>query len=175
MVFKSAQVIYGRRSKRVTLARAIVGKIMYFPNEVTSKELLVLFDNLLWLQRKASQDLEFANKFGLYLKVLAYILKHHRGPDPLSKASTRTLSNSFLRNLSGFSFEKRNVLHVLSRLMARIEIRPTRPLGREKKTLPQARRLGVGYRDKGTAKKPWLDGSPSWQEVASQPIGSLKK
>jgi hypothetical protein len=34
--------------------------------------------------------------------------------------------------------------------------------------LPPKRIIGIGYRDKGTARDPAIDGSPSWQEVASQ-------
>jgi len=31
---------------------------------------------------------------------------------------------------------------------------------------PEQRRIGVGYRDKGTASRPSYDGSPRWKEVA---------
>jgi hypothetical protein len=41
---------------------------------------------------------------------------------------------------------------------------------RRKKDHAPLRRIGVGYRDKGAAKFPAIDGSPSWQEVASAPI-----
>lgn len=35
-----------------------------------------------------------------------------------------------------------------------------------KRPCPEPRRIGVGYRDKGTAQTPSFDGSPSWKEVA---------
>lgn len=38
---------------------------------------------------------------------------------------------------------------------------------RLKRNPPPQRYIGVGYRDKGTAKDLTIDGSPSWQEVAS--------
>ena len=43
---------------------------------------------------------------------------------------------------------------------------------------PEPRRIGVGYRDKGTAQDPQYDASPGWKEVAVSrlnrlPLGSL--
>jgi hypothetical protein len=46
-----------------------------------------------------------------------------------------------------------------------LERRP--PSGTETKLLPEERRIGKGYRDKGTARKPHLDASPPWQDIAS--------
>lgn len=41
-----------------------------------------------------------------------------------------------------------------------------RPLGTPNKLLPPKAYIGKGYGDKGTAQKPELDASPSWQDVA---------
>jgi hypothetical protein len=37
------------------------------------------------------------------------------------------------------------------------------------KTHPELRRIGVGYRDKGTARESSKDGSPRWEDVAVSP------
>lgn len=37
---------------------------------------------------------------------------------------------------------------------------------KKRRRLKDLRRIGVGYRDKGTASKPSIDGSPRWSEVA---------
>ena len=42
-----------------------------------------------------------------------------------------------------------------------------------KKPRPQ-RYIGVGYRDKGTARVDHIDGSPSWQDVAAQNVNNPK-
>lgn len=170
----SFQVIYGRRTKRVSVERAIASKVAFFPKLVTRYELLVLYDNVIWLQEKAETDPDFAKKFGIYLKVLSYILKHHRDTDSLSQKSVQQLSDSFLKNVSGFLLKKRHTKQATVQSMSRIEVRPSRQMGLKNSSLPPATYIGKGYRDKGTAKKPWLDGSPSWQEIASQPIGSLQ-
>ena len=174
IVQSGLQVTYGRRLKRITLTRAICSLVVFFPELVTRNHLLVLFDNMLWLQTKSEKDQDFAKKFGLYLKVLAYILKHHRNPNPLSPKSIAKLSNSFLQNLSGFLLEKRHARGELRKWMRFVEVRLPRALGQDTRTLTKPRFIGVGYRDKGTAKNTALDGTPSWQEVASQPIGRVQ-
>jgi hypothetical protein len=168
------QVIYGRGLKRISLQRVLVAKVSFFPEKVTMNDLLVLFDNLLWCQDKCSVDPSFREKHGLYLKVLAYILKQNEVPSDICPRYVRRLSNSFLKNLSGFSWEKRNTLPTHKIYKGKYEVRASRSLGIELSKLPATNYIGVGYRDKGTAKQPWIDGSPSWQEVASSPIESLR-
>jgi len=167
IVSKLVQVIYGRRVKRITLQRVLVGKIVFFPKEVSFKDLILLYDNIIWCQDKSQKDPDFKTKFGLHLKVLASILKEVRLPkDKISERLVKSLGQKFQRNLDGFYLEKRNVKNPLKQLYKFIELRAPQPLGLEKKRLRPKNFIGVGYRDKGTAKKPWYDGSPSWQEVA---------
>lgn len=168
------KVVYGRTTKRVTLQRSLVALISHYPEEVSFKHLLVLYDNMLWLQEKCEEDPVFREKFGITLKVLAYVLKglnltHHTFP----ARTLQKLSETFRRNLKHFSLEKRNTKQPLKQQMSHVEVRPTTQQGVLNKLLPPQRYIGIGYRDKGTAKKPWLDGSPSWQEVASVPLEKL--
>jgi hypothetical protein len=132
---------------------------------------LVLFDNLLWCQDKASSDPQFQEKYGLHLKVLARILKENSVPEELTLRYLKQLGNSFLKNLEGFLWNKRNILPTEKQLKGRFEVRSGKQSGTPLSQLPAPTYIGKGYRDKGTAKKPWIDGSPSWQEVAMQPIG----
>lgn len=171
----SLQVIYGRNIRRITLQRTLCSLIAFFPEKVSPVHLLVLYDNILRLQDLAKKDPSFAEKFGLYLKVQAYILQHHRGPNPLDPNSVRTLSDSFLRNIGGFLLEERHTMNELKRHMQSVEVRPSRSLGVDKSKLKPPRYIGVGYRDKGTARRPWIDGSPSWQEIARTPLKSLRE
>jgi hypothetical protein len=167
------QVIYGKAVRRITLQRVLTGKIAHFPKDVTILDILVLFDNMLWLQEKALQDPEFREKFGIHLKVLSLILKEIKINRKTLKVAVAELSNSFLNGLEGFIIPKRNVKPVLIQLKRFYEVRFPRQPGIEKKKLPPAAYIGVGYRDKGTAKNPAYDGSPSWQEVASSIIKEL--
>lgn len=159
------QVVYGKPTKRITLQRALVSKLMFEPERCTYKEVVVLFDNLLWLQLKAEKDPDFKNKFGITLKVLAYLLKR-MDFNVIQAEDIEKLSEKFRSNLKHFGLAQRNFKQPLIQQWRYVDVRPSKPLGKEVKTLPPSRYIGIGYRDKGTAKKPWIDGSPSWQEVA---------
>jgi hypothetical protein len=168
------QLIYGRRTKRITLQRALVSKFIHYPERVQYKDLLLLYDNLLWCQDKAEVAADFKKKFGLHLKVLTYILKNHTlRTDKIYDKLVKKLSDRFQRNLSGFSFEKRNTLNPLKQMSKFIEVRDPKPEGVPNTELPRERYIGIGYRDKGTAKKPWEDGNQSWQEIASATVKEL--
>jgi hypothetical protein len=166
-----SKVICGKRVKRVTLQRAIASKIAHFPEEVTFKDVLILVDNLLWLQDKALKDPIFREKFGVNLKVLTLILKHKKIWNPRElQRNLENISSSVKYGLSGFLLEKRNVKNVLKQQYRFVEVRRPQSLGTLKSSLPPERYIGIGYRDKGSAKQPHLDGSPSWQEIASSNI-----
>lgn len=175
MTQPTLQVYYARKLKRVTLQRLLVGKIIHFPQDVTPRDLLVLVDNMVWLQEKAQKDPDFRDKFGVTLKVLAYIIKEKLGSNFRQFTKTRItyLSNNFKTNLGDFGLEKRNIPHQWKLLSGHFEVKSAKPLGTLKSQLPPAQYIGVGYRDKGTAKNPAEDGSPSWQEVAMVPFGRL--
>lgn len=175
-MFKSVlQVFYSKRLKRVTLQRLLVGKIIHFPKEVTLRDLLVLVDNMIWLQEKCVKDPDFQKKFGVTLKVLSYIIKNKLGSQSTGFSQTRILylSNNLRTNLSDFGLEKRNIPQQWKLLNGLFEVRSPQPLGIPTKQLQPERYIGVGYRDKGTAKNSAEDGSPSWQEIAMQPYGRL--
>lgn len=169
------QVVYSKRVKRMNLQRVLVSKCAYFPEQITPRDLVAIVDNMLWLQDKCASDPDFRNKFGVALKVLAYLLKNKlrfSGPR-VSSQRILYLSNAIKSNLEGFLYEKRNVPNQVRLMNSLFEVRSAKPLGVLKSQLPPEKYIGKGYRDKGTAKNPAVDGSPSWQEIASQPFGRL--
>lgn len=177
MASQLLQVTYAKRLKRVQLQRALVSLIVHFPERTTPQMLLVLVDNLLWLQDKAYHDPDFAKKFGVTLKVLAYILKHKFGNQQFarfSKTRIKYLSNALRENLEGsFVFPERNTLNQYKLVAGLFSVRQAKSLGTPVKQLPPQGYIGKGYRDKGTAKNTAEDGSPSWQEIASLPFGRI--
>lgn len=102
-----------------------------------------------------------------------------------SKEGWLTLKRLTEIYLSSPEFEKTtwlsNQVHILkssghllsprSYLGLESQMKPERFLVRLNRNLAQSpppkRRIGVGYRDKGTAKIDFIDGCPSWQEVAA--------
>lgn len=173
MYISTYKVNIGKTCKRVSLQRGLVSLIRFNPEKVTFQHLLTLYENMLWFQEKCTKDPQFKDKFGLTLKVLAYILKQ-LDLRTITLAKVKLLSKKIDKNLKHFCLEKRNYDYVLKQQWKFVEVRTSQPLGKITKELPSPRYIGVGYRDKGSAKKPEYDASPSWQEVASSTIKELK-
>lgn len=172
------QVNYSRKLKRVSLQRALVSLIVHYPEVATLSDLLALVDNLIWLQDKARKDPVFKNKFGVTLEVLTFIVKNKLGRSSfteLSKTRIKYLSNVLRENLEGFYYPKRNTLNQHRLCKGLFNVRSAVPTGKPNSQLPPQAYIGKGYRDKGTAKNPAEDGSPSWQEVAAMPFGRISK
>lgn len=127
----------------------------------------VLFQNQLWLERKCTFDEMFNKKYGSAVFALSQILKETNLSRGLSPGAVKTLKQKILQNLDDFIYPKRNLLQIELLVLKSFESKPYKPQGTSTKLLPLKRFIGIGYRDKGTARKPEIDGSPSWQEVAS--------
>jgi len=163
------EVKYSRKVKRVTLQRFLVTKIVLEPERVRiPEEILVLYDNQLWLEKKCLSDPDFNKKFGSSLEDLSKILKEVNFSRGLSLQTLRMLSQKLRNQLGCFLIPDRNYQGTKSRFSGLFQLRAAQQPGVPNKTLPPKRQIGIGYRDKGTLKDLAKDGSPSWQEVASR-------
>lgn len=160
------QLKYARKAKRVSLQRYLVSKIVHDFDNVSFQDLLVLFDNLLWLQDKAASDPQFNEKFSHPLKVLTKLLKELKINQRTYKRTLRKLRKRFIEELESFYFAKRNYPQIKQRNRDAFRFIMYVPDGTKTSDLPQKLYVGKGYSDKGTARNPALDGSPSWQDVA---------
>jgi hypothetical protein len=147
---------------------------VYFPDKVSFLDLLLLFDNLLWLQDKSMKDPQFQQKFGFTLEVLAKHLKDMRINQGLTSNQLQRLSKSFAQELKDFLIPPRHFEQARNQIVGFIQIVANKSPGVPNRSIPPIGYIGKGYRDKGTARKPWLDGSPTWQEVASAPLSQLR-
>lgn len=129
-----------------------------------------MYDNLLHCQDIALKNENFIRKFGSALEVLTKILKSFQFSSKTDKKSIRKLGQILQENLEGFFLPKRNTLTELEKLKDSYNIKPYRSLGTPVSELPPKAYIGKGYTDQGTAKEPAIDGSPSWQEVATKDI-----
>lgn len=168
--FLTCQVRYLKGVKRVTLQRALVSKVVHFPEKVSRLDFLILYDNLLYIQDLAVRDENFRRKFGKSLEVLTKHLRGFRLTSKTSVLNVRKLSDLIRRSLDGFYFPLRNTTTEIKKAERMYRITPFISLGRDKKTLPPKAYIGKGYGDHGTAKDPAKDNSPSWQEVASKDL-----
>lgn len=161
-----AKVSYDRKLRRITLQRFVCSKLVHRKHEVSFEEILVLYDNMLWCQDKASQDPLFLKKFGEALSKLSNILKGTRFSRRNFSQSLPHLARRIKEDLEHFLLPERNLVGVARYLRGKYHIRPFEQPGTLRRHLPKERYIGVGYKDKGTARDPAYDGSPRWQDVA---------
>lgn len=161
---------FSKKAKRVTLARYLCGKVIFRPDKVTREDLLVMYDNFLHIQDLAKQNENFRNKFGEDLESLARILKGFRVASKTSGLDVAKLGAQMKEKLSKFYYPERNLSGIESRIQSYYSLHPMRSLGKPVKELPPKAYIGKGYTDKGTARNPAYDGSPTWQEIASSNV-----
>ena len=161
----TTQILISKKVKRVSLQRYLWSRIA-FEKEATFRILGALMINQLWLEHKAGTDAEFRNKFGRVLETSSSLLKELNLSSGFSTSATKRLSKRIQTELEGFLVPKRNYPQWKQRFDSSVVLVRPKSLGVPNKTLKPKRFIGLGYGDKGTAKKPELDGSHSWQVVA---------
>jgi len=162
------KIVYSRILKRISLQRYLVSKVIYQADKITPTDLIALYDNQLWLEAKCFKDYDFDKKFGKSLEVLSKILKQVNLSKGFSPKALVNLSLKFYTMLRGFMIPARNYQDYRKRFSGSFQVIEMQSPGKDRRYLPPKKVIGIGYRDKGTLKRPWLDGSPSWQEVACQ-------
>lgn len=162
---KSTLVTISRKAKRVSLQRYLWSNLCY-ENKVSVRILAGLLLNQLWLEEKSVSDPDFNKKFKETLEVSSSILKEINLSHGISQKAFTAASNRAMKELEGFLVPRRNYTQWKTKFDSLVVRTTSKPLGVLKKKLPPERFIGIGYRDKGTAKNPAEDGSPSWQEVA---------
>jgi hypothetical protein len=134
--------------------------------EVTMDEILVLYDNLLQLQDLTARDYGFKEKFGFALEAIAMILKtENLKTTKLDTLLKRIRSKSLVHVPSDFLIPKRNITQVEGSMKRAYRLKDTR-FSVQRPPTPPKRFIGIGYRDKGSARDKAWDGSPHWTEVA---------
>jgi hypothetical protein len=162
----SCSVRISAKAKRVTLQRWLLARIVFDTEEFTLTDLCCLFENQIWLEKKVQTDPEFSSKFGSSLEELSVILKEiNFRMEYSSRALVRFREK--LKNQEEFLLPKRNYLSLKPTMKGLFSLEPSSPLGKLIKTIPPKARIGIGYRDKGSARDLAYDGSPRWQEVAA--------
>lgn len=159
---------YSRRLRRISLQRFLISKIIYEPDKVSPGDLHAIYDNQMWLERKCSSDFDFSRKFGRSLEDLSALLKEINLSRGLTDRAILQLSQKAKGTLGGFIVPRRNYPDFKKRFSGLFHVRTLKSPQDANRSLPPKRVIGIGYRDKGTARDPARDGSPSWQEVASQ-------
>jgi hypothetical protein len=155
------------KAKRVYLHRFILCKFVFFREELDLRDLCLLFENQLWLEKKCQSDPEFLTKFGKPLEGLSDLMKKFNLKTGTTDRAIDRFANKVKINLPELVLPKRNYKQAFSKCNGLFTLQDSKRLGKPKNTVPQPVRLGKGYRDKGSARDLAKDGSPSWQEVAT--------
>jgi hypothetical protein len=134
----------------------------------------VLFQNQLWLQQKCETDPVFRERYGEFVLTLNTILKNTNLSRGLTKGAAKSLKRKLREALVDNLYKERNIKQISEKVMDSFTTKSWRPPGIETKLLPPKRYIGIGYRDKGSARDPAQDGTPSWQEIASY-ISNLER
>jgi len=140
---------------------------------VTLSELIVLYDNQLNLERLVKKDPGFRQKFGSSLEELSRILASTQISLYHPQRAINFLHKAF-SSLEEFAVPKRNLVNLQRRAhdWAWLEVSTTQ--GVERSRLPTKKVIGKGYTDKGSARNRAVDGSPTWQELATADLDFLK-
>jgi hypothetical protein len=149
------------------MQRVLISKLLWDIDNFTCEDLLALLDNQLFLESIAEKNESFRQKFKVPLEDISNYLKAAkiRRIEDLPRIAERF--KKFIKiKLDKFIYPQRNYPHQLAMYKRYVEFRWTYPEGTPISQLPPVKYIGKGYTDKGTARKPHLDGSPSWQEVA---------
>lgn len=168
---QSKHVLISKKTKRISLERYLLSKVAFFPETVNERDLLALFLNHIDLQEKADREMDFCQKFGSDLESVSIILKGINLTHGVSLRSLTVMSEKVKVVLSHYIVPRRNFEDFKLRFHNSYHLIFREPQGVPTNTLPAKRWIGVGYRDKGSAKDKAIDASPSWQSVATVAAG----
>jgi len=165
LILLQHSVLISKKVKRVSLHRYLLSKIA-FGETIVFRDIGGLVLNQLWLENKAKRDKKFKEKFGTTLEVVSNILRQINMSRGVTQKSIASLRSKVLSNLEDFLIPRRNLAQWKMRFDSSVLLSRPKPSGVPIKELPAERYIGIGYRDKGTAKNTATDGSPSWQDIA---------
>lgn len=149
------------------MQRVLISKLLWDIDNFTSEDLLALLDNQLFLEDLASKNESFRKKFKTSLEDISNYLKAAKIRKIEDLPQTAERFKKFIKiKLNDFIYPQRNYAEQLRMYNRYVEFRWTEPEGTLIKQLPPVKYIGKGYTDKGTARKPHLDNSPAWQDVA---------
>lgn len=151
------------------MQRVLVSKLLWNYDNFTAEDLLALFENQIFLENLALKNESFRKKFKIPLEDISNYLKAAR----ISRIEdVPKIAENFKRfikvKLDKFIYPKRNYPNQQTMYNKFVEFRWTEQEGTLISQLPPVKYIGKGYTDKGTARKPHIDGSPSWQDVATR-------
>lgn len=164
-VLKGYKMIIKKGTKRVTLLRFLLSKMLFGQAGVSLEEYLCIFH--LYYDLTEVSERHFVEKHESNLEKVGQLLSKLSGNRvfPLvlsegSKVQMESLLEDYLpTRREYFGLAGQRELGLSFRLILSDTLVPQR--------LPPKAYIGVGYKDKGTRRDTSVDGSPGWREVGS--------
>lgn len=160
------KVKFRKGVKLITVFRFLLAKALFSQEGLHLDEYLALLEA--YHRLREARDPSFVSKYGQWLITIEPVLKELSQVRvfPLkpygNTAKVERLLVPFLPSRSAFhGYEGHLQLRDSFRVLFR---NPLAPIPKS----PPKRYIGVGYKDKGARRDPAWDGSPKWQDVASQ-------
>jgi hypothetical protein len=148
--------------KDIVIFKFLLSKLLYERKEkLSEEEIVLLFLSREKVVEKAAIDSEFHRRYGQLIFLTRHIFVNLEAFVVDQESIDR-----FRVQLEPFFTHGRAQLSPQIFYGGRLEYNVRMQAAQPRKTKPR-NRIGVGYRDKGNAKDSALDGSPSWQEVAT--------
>lgn len=170
--FRSTQEILRVKFKQkpIHMVRFLLQTMIFEERELTTVEEIVLWTAWEKSMLFARLNPEYDEKWNKLLEAGYYIVAHRQNPDSVNWQSFKQYvqNDDLLRH----HFEPRTYFGVKDEFANSLSVRIQ---SRYPKRLPEPSRIAVGYRDKGNCKNSSVDGSPSWQEVASSQLTDESK
>lgn len=159
------KVIYKRGTKRITIYRFLVAKLVYDREGLGLDEFLCFMDLNDQLNSKAKREVDFAKKYGEWLittnQIISKLSTSLYFPIILSQSVRKTLRNvlvPYLPSQNAYYGYKKD-----PKIINPFRIRLRNPVSRPKIKQP-TRYMGVGYKDKGHLRNSATDG-PSIKDI----------
>jgi hypothetical protein len=163
----SSRIYISKKAKLINNLRIVLTMFRELDEDLSWIDVLALYEILIRIERDLLGITSFVEKYGKLLKSLSTFLVN---VDALSPNRPSKFLKAFQLVLKGlpdsFFIQKRNLREQKSRYREVIKLITITPEGIKLKFLPPKAFIGIGYRDKGARRKPEIDGSPAWQEVA---------
>lgn len=164
------QILILKNMKLITALRVILTMVREEDKDLSWLDVFAIFEILLRIETSVIGNPGFVNKFGSHLKVVNEILLTLNWKPKKSESALKILRAGLKVLPEKFFFSPRNLNQVKLEYRKKVILVIRRPEGTQLKYLPPKLYVGKGYTDKGTARKPHLDGSPRWQDVAMSEI-----
>lgn len=160
--------------RQTVIFRYLVSKLLYTEEYFSDEEVIILWEVFERIVLKINVDNNMRRKYGNVVFLLRSLFQSLNYLITSKDKARKIFQEHFLpyqRNLSHL-FSKNYYYSVKGQLVRQFKISLHRrfPLKHKDRAY-----IGIGYRDKGTAKETYDDGTPSWQEVAVCDIPGTKE